>query len=112
MIRGTTPTFTLKLRSINDQPCQVDLNEADNIYFTISQGCKTITKSGEDLELADGQTVLVYLSQEESIGLRDKMKTEIQLNWTYKDSAGNARRAATKVREIALDKQLIQKVIE
>ena len=112
MIRGTTPTFTLKLKNKDGTPCEIDLTEANNIYFTISQGAKTITKSGEDLELSDPQTVLVYLNQEESISLRDKLRTEIQLNWTYTDSDGTIRRAATKVREIALDKQLIQRVIE
>lgn len=112
MIRGTTPTFTLRLKNISGSPCQIDLSEAKNIYFTISQGCNTITKTGEDISLVDGHTVLVYLNQEESISLREKMKAEIQLNWTYIDNEGNTKRAATKVCEIALEKQLIQRVIE
>ena len=59
MIRGTTPTFTLKISDDND----VDLSQADHIYFTISQGSKIITKSGEQVEVSDGKTVLVFLDQ-------------------------------------------------
>jgi hypothetical protein len=108
MIRGTTPTFTLKLR----EDCNVNLQEANNIYFTVSQGTKEITKTGADLEIADGKTILVFLNQEESLSLREGQKTEVQLNWTYLDPDGNVRRAATKIREIELGKQLIRRVIE
>ena len=55
MIRGTTPTFTLILR----EDSNVNLQEANNIYFTVSQGAKEITKTGADLEIADGP---VYVS--------------------------------------------------
>lgn len=113
MIRGTTPTFTLKLKNKDGTPCEIDLREASNIYFTVSQGSTSITKkAGEDLELVDGKTVHVFLNQEESLRLREGQKTELQLNWTYIDVDGNTRRAATVVRDIGLDKQLIRKVIE
>ncbi len=111
MIRGTTPTFTLKLKNKDGTPSEINLNEANNIYFTISQGQKPIVKSGEDIEIENGNTVLVFLTQKESLSLKEKQKTEIQLNWTYNDADGRTRRAATKVREIELDKQLYKEEI-
>lgn len=111
MIRGTTPTFTLKLKNKDGTPSEINLNEANNINFTISQGQKLIVKSGEDIEIENGNTVLVFLTQKESLSLKEKQKTEIQLNWTYNDADGRTRRAATKVREIELDKQLYKEEI-
>lgn len=108
MIRGTTPTFTLKISDDND----VDLSQADHIYFTISQGSKIITKSGEQVEVSDGKTVLVFLDQEESLSLKEREKAEIQLNWTYIDPSGTLRRAATSVKEVTIGKQLLKQVIE
>lgn len=46
MIRGTTPTFQLKLA---DE--QVDLTQALNVYATFKSREQTITKSGADLEV-------------------------------------------------------------
>lgn len=107
MIRGTTPTFMLKIKNES-----VDLSAANNVYFTIGQGAKSITKTDQDLEIPDGRTVMVFLNQEESLSLRDGQMAEIQLNWTYLDKDGNTRRAATRVKEIMLEKQLIRAVIE
>ena len=111
MIRGTTPTFTLKLKNKDGTPSEINLNEANNIQFTISQGQKLIVKSGEDIEIENGNTVLVFLTQKESLSLKEKQKTEIQLNWTYNDADGRTRRAATKAREIEIDKQLYKEEI-
>ena len=61
MIRGTTPTFTLKLKNKDGTPSEIDLNEANNIYFTISQNGRSIIKTGTDIEIEDGNTVLVFL---------------------------------------------------
>ena len=44
MIRGTTPTFILKLKNKDGTPSTIDLSEANSVYFTIAQGGKTITK--------------------------------------------------------------------
>lgn len=108
MIRGTTPTFTMRIK---DQ-YEIDLNEAKNIYFTVAQGANTITKTGDDIEIADKRTVLIFLNQRESLSLKET-KADVQLNWTYLDTDGETvRRAATKVKEISLDKQLLKKVIE
>lgn len=111
MIRGTTPTFILKLKNKDGTPSTIDLSEANNVYFTIAQGGKSITKTSEDIDI-DGNTVYVFLNQKESLSLKDSIKTEVQLNWTYNDPTGVTKRAATKVREVALDKQLYKEEIQ
>lgn len=111
MIRGTTPTFILKLKNKDGTPSTINLAEANSVYFTIAQGGKTITKTSEDIDI-DGNTVYVFLNQKESLSLKEAIKTEIQLNWTYNDVTGVTKRAATKVREVALDKQLYKEEIQ
>lgn len=107
MIRGTTPTFTFTIKQ------DVDLTSAKNIYVTFSQGgSKLFTKTGEDLSV-DGKTVSVWLTQEESLALTDRDKAKVQINWTYvSQGSPDIRRAATKVKEIQIDEQLLKKVIE
>lgn len=102
-IRGTTPTLRCRIRAA------VDLGQADNVYVTISQGCDTITKTGDDVS-ADGQVVSVWLSQEESLRLRDGVDTEMQVNWTV-TSGGKTQRMAAKCKTVRLDKQLLERVI-
>ncbi len=108
MILGTTPTFTLKIADDSD----ADLTQANHVYFTICQGAKIITKSGEQLEVNDGKTVSVFLDQEDSMSLREGQKAEVQLNWTYTDTDGKFRRAATPVKEVTIGRQLLKRVIE
>lgn len=108
MIRGTTPTFTLVIADDSD----VDLTQANRVYFTICQGAKIITKSGEQLEVSDGKTVSVFLDQEDSMSLREGQKAEVQLNWTYTGADGKSRRAATPVKEVTIGRQLLKQVIE
>lgn len=47
MIRGTTPTFILKLKDAS-----VDLTKAANVYVSFSQGNIKIIKSGDDLTVS------------------------------------------------------------
>ena len=102
MIRWTTPTFTINLINAGD----VDLTDAENVYFTVATKTATITKTGDDLDV-EAQSVAVYLSQEESARLPEGVG-EIQLNWTYADG----RRAATVVKQIRIDKNLLREVVE
>lgn len=106
MIRATTPTFTLTVKSTT-----LDLSEADNIYVTLAQGKKEITKTGEDVELTVPRTVSVWLTQEESLGLSEGC-IDVQLNWTYTDANQNTRRAATVPKRIAVTTQLLKRVVE
>lgn len=107
MIRATTPTFTLTIKSDT-----LDLSEAENIYVSLAQGkCFYLEKSGDAIELTVPRTVEVWLSQEESISLAEGMPVEIQVNWTYLDGNGNVRRAATKPKSVQVTKQLLKRVI-
>lgn len=101
MIRGTTPTFQLKL--ISDS---VDLTLAENVYATFKQGSKVITKTGEDIDVSPTQ-VDVYMSQEETLGFRYG-DIRIQLNWTYEDGS----RACSKIVTILANRNLLERVLE
>lgn len=101
MIRGTTPTFSLKIRDES-----VDLTEALNVYATFTQLSKVITKTGEDLVVSP-QQVDVYLSQEETLQFTTG-DVEVQLNYTY----AGGQRAASRTALIRVDKNLIGRVLE
>ena len=101
IIRGTTPTFTLR---INDP--SVDFTEAENVYASFSQGKVSITKTGEDLDIY-AQKIDVYLSQEETLKFSTG-EIRIQLNWTY----NNAARAATRIASVVVGENLIGKVLQ
>ena len=100
MVRGTTPTFRLIL---DDE--YVDLTQAVNVYASFKQKDTLITKSGEDIGIAEGE-VDVYLSQAETLKFI-KGDVEIQLNWTYLDG----RRACSNIITIEVDKNLIGDVL-
>jgi len=75
--RGMTQDFRITLRG-------VDLSEA-SVYVTFKQGNLTLTKhetisvSYEDRK----STILVSLSQEETLAFREGQKGECQLRWRY-----------------------------
>lgn len=96
MIRGTTPTFQLKL--VGEE---VDLTQANNVYATFKQEQVDITKTGEDIEVSSNQ-VDVYLSQAETLSFRAGT-VYVQLNWTYDDG----RRACSNIISINVGKNLI-----
>ena len=101
MIRGTTPTFQLKL--ISDS---VDLTLAENVYATFKQKGKPITKTDDEIEVSATQ-VDVYLSQEETLSFCHGM-VDIQLNWTYEDG----QRACSKIVTILANRNLLERVLE
>ena len=100
MIRGTTPTFELK---ITDNT--VDLTQATNVYATFAQWGKTITKTGEDIDVS-AQQVDVYFSQADSLSFSSGT-IEIQLNWTYTDGS----RAATNIIKVVIGDNLLPEVL-
>lgn len=100
MVQATTPTFVLTL------PETVDLSQAENIYFTLKQGSVALMKTGDDLIL-DGQTVSVYLTQAETLGL-SVGQARLQLNWTY----ANGERACTNIAHVAVTENLLKEVVE
>lgn len=106
MIIGTTPTLTLKLK----RTCDVDLSTASNVYVTLKQGNNILTKNKPQVQIVDAKTVEITLTQEESLNFSLDKKIELQLNWTYINS-GVTKRAATKIIEIMLEKQLLTQVL-
>lgn len=107
MVRGTTPPIICKLK--DDSP--INLNEVSNIHLTLEQGANSITKREDDLIVGgDGHVVRAYLTQQESLSLKDG-KAKIQLNWLCPDDTGVMRRWATRVKEIDIDAQLYRREI-
>lgn len=106
MIRATTPTFVLTISGET-----VDLTEASAVYVTIAQGTNTITMTGDDLEVT-ATTVSCFLTQSQALSLADNQPAKIQVNWTYTDTDGIPKRAATKVIIIQIGEQLLKRVIE
>lgn len=108
MIRGTTPTFTLRITNGGDD---LDLTQASGVYVTIRQNGRVITKTGDDISIA-AQSVSCWLTQEESLSFRENIEAEVQINWTYRDVTDNStRRAATKARTIDIGRQLLVEVV-
>ena len=89
----------------------MDLTQATNVYVTISQCKNVITKTGDDINVS-AHSVECWLTQEESLSLRDGQNADIQMNWTYPGEDGESvRRAATKVKTIRVTKQLLQEEV-
>ena len=105
MIRGTTPTFRLTVKGIED------LTLADHVYVTIQQGPVTLTLTGDELEINEN-VISCYLTQDKSMQLIEQQKAKLQVNWTYApDSSGIVKRAATRVKEIVIGEQLLRRVL-
>ena len=100
MIRGTTPTFELKITAVT-----VDLTQATNVYATFAQWGKTITKTGNDIDVT-AQQVDVYFSQADSLSFSSGT-IEVQLNWTYTDGS----RAATNIIKVVIGDNLLPEVL-
>ena len=73
--RGTTPTFR---HTFTEE--SLDLTTANNVYVTYKQGTKSLTKTGEDIEV-EPKAVTVYLTQKETLTFKDGT-LESQVNWT------------------------------
>lgn len=100
MVQATTPTLVLTL------PNDVDLSEPAHFYFTLKQGSTVIEKQDADLVI-DEHTVSVYLSQAETLQLREG-SVSIQLNWTYT----NGSRACSNIVTVQVSENLLKEVVE
>lgn len=105
MIRGTTPTITINITNGGD----LDLTTADDLYVTLRQGQRIITKKFD--VTIDEQSVSFCLTQREAFSLEEG-PAEVQINWTYTDADDNTkRRAATQIKQIQIRRQLLDEVI-
>lgn len=107
MINFTTPTITLVVEG-------VDLT-GKNIYATLEQGCRELTKKGSDMNITTEtvgertDTVLtMVLSQEESASFDFNKNAFVQVNWI---TAGGVR-GATEIKKIDVMRNLLDEVIE
>lgn len=105
MIRGTTPTITINISNGDE----LDLTTAEDLYVTLRQGQRIITKK-YDITV-DAQSVTFCLTQREAFSLKEG-QAEVQINWTYTDADDNTkRRAATQIKQIQIRRQLLDEVI-
>ena len=99
MVQATTPTFILTL------PSDVDLSIANDVWFTMRQGCTCIQKHGEELDIS-ANVVSVYLTQNDTLKLT-KGNAYLQLNWVY--DGGD--RACSQIKSIPVTENLLKEVI-
>lgn len=99
--RATTPTFICTFEEDG-----LDLTTANNVYVTFEQKSKSLTKSGNDIEIEPKQ-ITVYLNQIETLRFNEGA-VEVQANWTM----ANGRRACSEVVSVDLSKQLLRRVVE
>ena len=95
----TTPTFTLTFSER-----ELDLTQAQSVFVTFRSGGKVLTKTGEDLTIAE-KTIGVSLTQEETASFQTGV-VEIQANWML-----SGKRIASEVAQCDMYKQLLTKVI-
>lgn len=99
--RATTPTFVCTFEDDG-----LDLTTANNVFVTFEQKTKSLTKSGDGIEV-EAKKITIYLDQEETLRFSEG-KVEVQANWTM----ANGRRACSDVVSIDLSKQLLRRVVE
>lgn len=101
MVQATTPTFELTL------PASVDLTGITEMLFSLVQGQTRIDKKYSESELSiDGNTILVYLSQEDSLPFV-KGQAELQLNWIYP----TGKRGCSNITKVNVSNNLYTEVI-
>jgi len=105
MIRGTTLPITL---TVDD--ADIDFTAADSVYATIAQGKIETTKSDDELEIS-AQSVVMTLTQAESLSYKFGVPAYAQINWLYTDEKNIQHRAATEVGTVIIGQQICDEVI-
>lgn len=107
MINYTTPTITLTVDG-------VDISSNYDVYATLEQGAKKITKNGADLTLTaetvgefTHTTIEFELTQEESALFDYGRSCYAQVNWLDE----HLKRAATDIKAIPVMRNLLDEVI-
>ena len=107
MINYTTPTIELTVEG-------VDLT-AQDIYVSVEQGAKELTKTGADLTVeaetvgqVTNTNISFTLTQEESAAFQYGKQVSVQVNWISVSGV----RAATEIKNIPVFKNLLAEVIE
>ena len=104
MIPGCTHALDLEL---DDE--SIDLGGYD-VYVTIKQLALTLDLSGDRVEV-DGNRATVYLTQEESLQLKDRQPMTVQLNWTSQAVTGEVSRGASDPAVVPVGMQLLRRIL-
>ena len=97
MMVGTTPTLTFTLANE-----AIDLEAADYVWVTLTQGAVSQRYTGEDLFLEDN-TAEITLTQAQSTQFRaGNAPIRAQINWAYEDGS----RGASEIAEIFVEENL------
>ena len=105
MIRYTTPILPLEVEGI-------DLTQNEDVYVTLEQSCKELTKKGSDLTMSyDAQTditsITFMLTQEETAAFALNRPVDVQVNFINASGV----RDATNIATIPVMRNLLDKVI-
>ena len=102
MTAFTTPTYTLTF------PEGTSFSGTTDLYVTLVQGSRRITKTREDGAVTvSGNILSVGLTQAESGIFRPNVPVEIMVNWTYADG----KRGASDITTVTVGKNLIPEVL-
>ena len=109
MYKGITPTIILTL------PESSAILSASNVYVTLADKCKSITKTNDELTIeADTEheaiNISVFLTQSETLAFH-KGAVMIQVNWTYQEG-GISKRACSTIGKITFAENLLNGVVE
>ena len=102
MRRGTTPTITIKVRG--------ETFDDSTIFVTFRQGNILITKTGDNVVKSvttEGCMLYIYLSQEETLSLRNGVM-QLQIRWINSSDIAQA----SPIKTIQVDPILLEGVIE
>lgn len=100
MRRGTTPTLEINIKGI-------DVAELENIYITLSQHKKEVTKSSEDITIDKTEnTLYVTFSQEDTLTF-SRGYVYVQMRAVTKDGMAVASSIAMKKMEEILEEGVI-----
>ncbi len=99
--KGTTPTVLLNFREGT-----VDFGLVNNVYVTFKSNLKTITKTGDDLDVQP-HSILVTLNQADTLAFQVD-EVEVQANWTY----GNKRRGCSHIKKVDVLRNLLMREVE
>ena len=92
MRRGTTPTLTIST--------DINLTEASNFYLTFKQGDRIIFEKELDDVTITEETVSVWLTQAETLALKDGRMVSFQIRATLGDQKVASNIMTAKVDEI------------
>ena len=103
MTRGTTPTYTIKIKG------SIDFSEVDIFYVTVKQMSVSITHTSEDDSVtldAENNKVGIALTQEETLSFKEGT-ADLQIRGKFSDGTA----FATVPKRVPVNRVLYEEVI-